>query len=307
MRPIDPGGDRRGLLRRRGPKFPRLAYVIGAVVMASGAAMIPAIVSSLIYQEWSDAGNIALAMAITIGFGYVGWKVVGRPGVLTTKEGFATVGLAWFFMAFFGTLPYLLTGSITNLTDAFFETASGFTTTGASVVSDPAMLSHGILMWRSSTQWLGGHGGHRAVAGHPPRARRRRCAVGEGRVSWTGTGSPHPPIPGDRQASLVRVCPHHAGGSNPVVGGRYEPLSGHQPLFHHNVHRWVRHRSKFDRRIQQLHTMGDHLFHGGGGRLIRVALPSATQTRAVPQVDRVSHVWRSFVRRRPHHGWRVVG
>ena len=158
MRPIDPAGDRRGLLRRRGPKFPRLAYVIGAVVMASGAAMIPAIVSSLIYQEWSDAGNIALAMAITIGFGFVGWKVVGRPGVLTTKEGFATVGLAWFFMAFFGTLPYLLTRSITNLTDAFFETASGFTTTGASVVSDPAMLSHGILMWRSSTQWLGGMG-----------------------------------------------------------------------------------------------------------------------------------------------------
>ena len=158
MKPIDPGSDRRGLLRRRGPMIPRLAYVIGAVVMASGAAMIPAIITSLVYREWSTAANIAVAMLITIGSGFVGWKVFGRAGVLTTKEGFATVGLSWFFMAFFGTLPYLLTGSISNLTDAFFETASGFTTTGASVLSDPGTLAHGILMWRSSTQWLGGMG-----------------------------------------------------------------------------------------------------------------------------------------------------
>jgi len=95
---------------------------------------------------------------ITMAAGFVGWRYVGRSGVLTTKEGFATVGLSWFAMAGFGTLPYLLTGSITNLTDAFFETASGFTTTGASLVPDPSLLSHGILIWRSSTQWLGGMG-----------------------------------------------------------------------------------------------------------------------------------------------------
>lgn len=138
--------------------FPRLAYVIGAVVMASGAAMAPAIVTSLIYQEWASAVGIGGAALVTIACGFFGWRVLGRSGVLTTKEGFATVGLAWFFMAFFGTLPYLLTGSITNLTDAFFETASGFTTTGASIIPDPAVLTHGILMWRSSTQWLGGMG-----------------------------------------------------------------------------------------------------------------------------------------------------
>lgn len=136
----------------------RLSYVIGAVVMAAGAAMIPAMVTSLIYKEWEEAGAIGLATLITVGAGFVGWRVIGRSGVLTTKEGFATVGLSWFAMAGFGTLPYLLTGSISNLTDAFFETASGFTTTGASLVPDPAVLSHGILMWRSSTQWLGGMG-----------------------------------------------------------------------------------------------------------------------------------------------------
>ena len=120
--------------------------------------MAPAIVTSLIYQEWAAAVGICGAALVTIACGFFGWRVLGRSGVLTTKEGFATVGLAWFFMAFFGTLPYLLTGSITNLTDAFFETASGFTTTGASIIPDPAVLTHGILMWRSSTQWLGGMG-----------------------------------------------------------------------------------------------------------------------------------------------------
>jgi trk system potassium uptake protein TrkH len=136
----------------------RLAYVIGPVVMAAGAAMLPAAGVALIYREWDVALGIAVAGVITFMTGLIGWRLVGRQGVVTTKEGFATVGLAWFVLAFFGTLPYLITGSITNLTDAFFETASGFTTTGASVVPNPELLSHGILIWRSLTQWVGGMG-----------------------------------------------------------------------------------------------------------------------------------------------------
>ena len=136
----------------------RLSYVIGAVVLAAGVSMFPAFVTSLIYREWRTAGGIAISAVITISFGLVGWRVVGRSATLTTKEGFATVGLAWFAMTFFGVLPYLMTGSIDNLTNAFFETASGFTTTGASLVPDPSSLPHGILMWRSLTQWLGGMG-----------------------------------------------------------------------------------------------------------------------------------------------------
>ncbi|HDH03358.1 MAG TPA: TrkH family potassium uptake protein [Actinobacteria bacterium] len=136
----------------------RLAYVIGAVVMAAGVAMVPAAGVSAIYQEWNESLWILVAAGITVAAGYVSWRIFGRQGIVTTKEGFATVGLAWFALAFFGTLPYLLTGSIGNLTDAFFETASGFTTTGASVIPDPAVLSKGILFWRSLTQWLGGMG-----------------------------------------------------------------------------------------------------------------------------------------------------
>ena len=136
----------------------RLAFIIGAVVAASGAAMMVPAAVSLGYQEWSEARQIFIAALITVTVGAIFWRVLGRPGVLTTKEGFAAVGLAWFVMAFFGTLPYLLTGSIDNLTDAFFETAAGFTTTGSSIVPDPSTLSHGILIWRSATQWMGGMG-----------------------------------------------------------------------------------------------------------------------------------------------------
>ncbi|MCP3973339.1 MAG: TrkH family potassium uptake protein [bacterium] len=136
----------------------RLLNLIGAVVVAIGAAMFSAVVTALIYQEWVDAVQIAGAGAITMGIGWFAWHRFERPEDLSRKEGFAVVGLAWFAIAVFGTLPYLLTGSITNITDAFFETAAGFTTTGASVIPDPGDLSHGILLWRALTQWIGGMG-----------------------------------------------------------------------------------------------------------------------------------------------------
>ncbi len=136
----------------------RLALIIGAVVGAGGATMLPAAVVSLIYREVAVAGGIALAAALTIGAGWLMWKFFGRQGVITTKEGFATVGLSWFALSAFGALPYLITGTIPGITNAFFETASGLTTTGASILTDPSAMPYGILFWRSTTQWIGGMG-----------------------------------------------------------------------------------------------------------------------------------------------------
>lgn len=135
-----------------------LLHVVGAVIAATGAAMFAPVAVSLLYREWGEAGWIGLSGAITVACGLVLWKVFDRPGEVATKEAFAAVGLSWFGIAVFGMLPYLLTGSIDNITDAFFETAAGYTTTGASVIADPEMLSHGMLLWRSMTQWLGGMG-----------------------------------------------------------------------------------------------------------------------------------------------------
>ena len=146
------------LLGNRGHMFGRLAFVIGSVVAAAGIAMLPAAAVSFIYREWETGWRIALAAAVTFACGAASRRLFGRPGNLTTKEGFAAVGLSWLAMSLFGTLPYLLSGAVGNVTDAFFETASGFTTTGASLVPDPSLLPHGILLWRSLTQWIGGMG-----------------------------------------------------------------------------------------------------------------------------------------------------
>lgn len=136
----------------------RLAFITGGVVAGSGVAMLPAAFVSLLYGENEVGAAIAAAAAVAIASGAVGWKVIGTHGVLTTKEGFGAVGLAWFVMSAFGTLPYLLSGAIPGLTDAFFETASGFTTTGASILPEPHLLPRGVLFWRSTTQWIGGMG-----------------------------------------------------------------------------------------------------------------------------------------------------
>ena len=79
-------------------------------------------------------------------------------GGLNKRDGYLVVTTGWLAMSFFGTLPYLISGEIPSFTDAFFETLSGFTTTGASILNDIEAMSKGILMWRSLTQWIGGMG-----------------------------------------------------------------------------------------------------------------------------------------------------
>ena len=135
-----------------------LFHVVGAVVASIGVAMLSAVLVSLLYQEWSVAARITASAAITVAIGFVLWRGFDRPGELSVREGFAAVGLSWAAMCLVGVLPYLLTGSITNITDAIFETTAGFTTTGSSIIPDPSLLPHGIQFWRSLTQWIGGMG-----------------------------------------------------------------------------------------------------------------------------------------------------
>ena len=135
-----------------------LVYVIGAVVAATGAAMMGAAATALLYREWGDALLITLAALLTFAAGTAAAQLWGSRGILRAREGFAAVGLSWFAISAFGMLPYIFTGEITDVTNAFFETAAGFTTTGSSIVPDPSLLPHGILLWRALTQWVGGMG-----------------------------------------------------------------------------------------------------------------------------------------------------
>jgi trk system potassium uptake protein len=138
--------------------YRRLALVMVAVVEATGAAMMSAAAIGAIYGEWSDAGRVAVVSASIVLVSDLTRRRMRSPGELSPREGFAAVGLAWSAMVLVGTLPYVVTGAIDGFTNAFFETAAGFTTTGSSVVPDPAQLSHTILWWRALTQWMGGMG-----------------------------------------------------------------------------------------------------------------------------------------------------
>ncbi|HEX6221043.1 MAG TPA: TrkH family potassium uptake protein [Acidimicrobiia bacterium] len=135
-----------------------VAFVLGSVLIFIAVAMTTAAAVSALYSEFDTASWIAVAAGITAVVGYATRRLVRRPRSITVKQGFATVGLAWFVFSIFGALPYVLTGSIPSITDAVFETASGFTTTGASILPDPGVLPNGISFWRGLTQWLGGMG-----------------------------------------------------------------------------------------------------------------------------------------------------
>lgn len=133
-------------------------YTIGQLIGVEAAVMMLPLCVSLIYGEGSWK-----AFLITIGIAIVLSALgllLSRPKshVIYAKEGFATVALAWIIMSGIGAFPFVISGEIPNYIDAFFETVSGFTTTGSSIVRDVEALSHGILFWRSFTHWLGGMG-----------------------------------------------------------------------------------------------------------------------------------------------------
>jgi trk system potassium uptake protein TrkH len=109
---------------------------------------------------YSDANYVYFLISggITFLVGISAFKFTKVERELRSREGFAIVTLGWISLSLFGSLPFILSGSIPNPTDAFFETISGFTTTGATILPDIERLSAGLLFWRSLIQWLGGMG-----------------------------------------------------------------------------------------------------------------------------------------------------
>lgn len=132
-------------------------YFLGWVLGIEGILMILPCLVALIYQE--PSGFYFLGVALFCGIS--GWLLAHKKlksTVFYAKEGFVAVSLSWIVLSFFGALPFFLSGEIPLLEDALFEVISGFTTTGASVLSDVEALSRCMLMWRSFTHWIGGMG-----------------------------------------------------------------------------------------------------------------------------------------------------
>ncbi|MBY0758338.1 TrkH family potassium uptake protein [Sellimonas caecigallum] len=137
--------------------YSMVLYIVGWILnFEAGFMLLPGLVS-VIYQEKAGLTFLA-AIAIALAFGIP--LVIRKPKNkdFYMKEGFVSVALSWIVMSIVGAIPFMLSGAITNPVSAFFETVSGFTTTGASVLSDVESLPRCILFWRSFTHWIGGMG-----------------------------------------------------------------------------------------------------------------------------------------------------
>ena len=135
-----------------------IRYLLGQVVRTEGALLLMPAVCSLVYGETSHALLfLTLGLLLLAGGTALAWKAPKNKAFFAL-EGFVVVALSWVAMSFFGALPFWLSGQIPHLMDALFETISGFTTTGASILTDVEALSHGMLFWRSFTHWIGGMG-----------------------------------------------------------------------------------------------------------------------------------------------------
>jgi len=132
--------------------------ILGLILVTEAIFMWLCIPVALLFRE-NDTLPFLLSGAITGMAGLVAYLSVRNSRLsINHRDGYIIVTGGWLLFSLFGTLPFLLTGSIPGFTDAFFETISGFTTTGASILNDIESLSHAILFWRSLTQWLGGMG-----------------------------------------------------------------------------------------------------------------------------------------------------
>ena len=134
-----------------------IIYILGKMLGVEGALLlIPALVS-LIYGEKTGVSFLIVAAVLGVIFLIFGRKKP-KNNRIYGKEGFAIVGLAWILWSLFGAIPFVITGSVPNYTDAFFETVSGFTTTGSTILQEIESLPMGINFWRCFTHWIGGMG-----------------------------------------------------------------------------------------------------------------------------------------------------
>ena len=131
---------------------------VGVLLIIFGALMLTALPFSFSYPG-GDWQAFVYSAAVTIASGAILWAArFKNDNFISKREGYLIVAMGWVSMIGFGSLPYIISGAIPNITDAIFETASGVTTTGATILTDIEAMPHDILFWRSLTQWIGGLG-----------------------------------------------------------------------------------------------------------------------------------------------------
>ena len=132
-------------------------YTLAKILKVEAILLVLPLIVSVIYKEDTFL-SFLIPIAILLVIGFILEKTTKSNESIYAKEGLAIVGLAWIFLSVFGSLPFIISGEIPNVINAFFETVSGFTTTGATILEDVEVMSKGILFWRSFTHWIGGMG-----------------------------------------------------------------------------------------------------------------------------------------------------
>ena len=136
--------------------YPVISKVLGRVMGLEAVLMIPSMITALCYGEsllwYAETAAVAAVLAVLLNLPKV------KDKDFYAREGFTSVALAWVLMSAVGALPFVFSGEIPSYIDAFFEIVSGFTTTGATIITDIEAMSKGLLLWRSLSHWIGGMG-----------------------------------------------------------------------------------------------------------------------------------------------------
>ena len=138
--------------------YKMVGFVLGRIFLIEAALMLFPMGCAAIYGEWSVVLSFLWPALIVLALGLITSLRTPQNTKIYARDGLAIVALVWVLMSVFGAMPFVISGEIPSFADAFFETVSGFTTTGSTILTDVEALSHGTLFWRSFSHWIGGMG-----------------------------------------------------------------------------------------------------------------------------------------------------
>lgn len=134
------------------------AHIVGKILLCEAAFLLAPALVALVYAEWIPLRAMLISAAIVAAVGFALSKIPVKTRTIYSREGFVAVALSWIAISLGGSLPFILSGEIPSFVDALFEIVSGFTTTGASILTDVEAMSRSLLFWRSFSHWIGGMG-----------------------------------------------------------------------------------------------------------------------------------------------------